>query len=182
MRLYTKTGDKGMTGIVGGERVSKNDLIIQSVGDLDELNCTLGMGLTQDLDEKSASFLIRVQSAVFDAGAEVSSLGTIPGDYQNLVSAMEAGIDEMSDLMPVMRNFILPGGCAASASLHLARAVCRRAERTLTTMNQAHPLSPELIIFVNRLSDWLFVAARFENHRRGTEDIPWVKSAPADKA
>lgn len=182
MRLYTKTGDKGMTGIVGGDRVSKNDLIIQTVGDLDELNCTLGMALTCELDEKSASFLLRVQSAVFDAGAEVSSLGSIPGDYQKLISDMEASIDAMSDSLPVMRNFILPGGCRESAALHLARAVCRRAERTLTTMNQSHPLTPELIIFVNRLSDWLFAAARFENFRRGADDVAWMKSAPAEKA
>lgn len=176
MRLYTKTGDKGTTGIVGGQRVGKNDLIIQTVGELDELNCTLGMALTQDLDEKSSALLIHVQSAVFDAGAEVSSLGTIPGDYQKLIADLESGIDSMSDQLPVMRNFILPGGCAASASLHLARAVCRRAERSLTEMNQGHSLTPELMAFINRLSDWLFASARYENYRRGKEDIPWVKS------
>lgn len=176
MKLYTKTGDKGTTGIVGGDRVSKNDLIIHTVGDLDELNCTLGMALTHELDAKTADFLTKVQSAIFDAGSEVSSLGSMSGDYQNLVSEMEASIDAMSDALPIMRNFILPGGCGAAAGLHLARAVCRRAERTLTTMHLAHALSAELMIFVNRLSDWLFAAARFENFRRGQEDIAWTRS------
>ncbi len=176
MRLYTKTGDKGTTGIVGGKRVDKDDLIIQTVGELDELNCLMGSALDQELDEAASLFLIKVQSAVFDAGAEVSSLGTITGSYQNLIAEMEAGIDLMSEQLPVMKNFILPGGCGAAAALHLARSVSRRAERTLTSMNRAHPLSPELIIFINRLSDWLFAAARFENFRRGVSDVPWVKS------
>lgn len=175
MRLYTKTGDKGTTGIVGGERVSKNDLIIQVVGDLDELNCTFGLALLNDLDEATREVLVKLQSAVFDAGAEVSSLGTIPGNYQNLVAELESSIDAMTEALPVMKNFILPGGCPASASLHLARAVCRRAERSLVGLHGVHPMSSELMAFLNRLSDWLFASARFENHRRGLPDVPWIK-------
>lgn len=175
MKLYTKTGDKGATGMIGGSRVPKHSLPIIVVGNLDELNCQLGLCACLDLAESTRTLLIQVQSSVFDAGAEASAQGSMPGSYSALIAGLEEDIDRLSSDLPEMRNFILPGGCQESACLHIARAVCRRAERSLAEMHEGSPFQSEILPFVNRLSDWLFVAARWENHRRGLADVPWIK-------
>jgi len=156
--------------------VGKDSLVIAAVGDLDEVNCQLGLALTEDLHEATGQLLKKVQSCLFDAGAEASSLGTLPGHYADLVSVLVQETDKMMVELPPMQNFILPGGCRASAQLHACRAVCRRAERTLVALSQHYRLTKEMLAFVNRLSDWLFAAARWENHRRSLADVPWVKA------
>lgn len=178
MRIYTKTGDKGDTGMIGGSRVAKHSLPIVVVGDLDELNCHLGLCACLDLEGSTKALLIQVQSSVFDAGAEASAQGGLPGSYGALIGGLETDIDRISSELPEMKSFILPGGCQESARLHVARAVCRRAERSLVEMHQGSPFQSEILCFINRLSDWLFIAARWENHRRGLTDVPWTKTTP----
>lgn len=175
MRLYTRTGDKGETGTLGGQRVSKADPIIAAVGDLDELNCALGWARTLGLTPEVESLLARLQSALFDAGAEASSKGSYPGEFSQLILDLEEDMDRQAQALPALKNFVLPGGTPAAASLHLCRAVCRRAERSLAVLAHETSLSPELLMLVNRISDWLFSAARWENLQAGVADIPWVK-------
>lgn len=179
MRIYTKTGDQGETGMIGGDRVSKDSLPIVVVGDLDELNCNLGLCACLELDDSTKELIVRIQSAVFDAGAEASAKGGLPGIYGPLVASLETDIDRVMGELPEMKNFILPGGSLEAGQLHVARAVCRRTERSLAAMNHILPFHSDILTFVNRLSDWLFVAARWENHRRGLPDVPWTKTNPS---
>lgn len=173
MKIYTKTGDAGTTGLVGGSRVSKSDAVIQAIGDVDELNAVVGVARTysKELDEE----LAHIQNWLFDLGAELATPSESRFDNQMLgvaqVGFLENGIDGMTELLPPLRNFILPGGTPLGAHLHLARTVCRRAERSVIALNlERH----EPVIFLNRLSDWLFTAARYAN--RATGDVTWSKS------
>lgn len=176
MKLYTRTGDTGQTGTLGGPRVSKADPLIAAVGDLDELNCQVGWARTMDLDPSTEALLARAQAAIFDAGAEASSKGAYPGSFDGIVESLEEDMDRQAASLPPLKNFILPGGAPQAAALHLCRAACRRAERSVVALNAETELSPGLLKLVNRLSDWLFSAARWENHRAGLPDVPWVKS------
>ncbi|MCW5935871.1 MAG: cob(I)yrinic acid a,c-diamide adenosyltransferase [Fimbriimonadaceae bacterium] len=177
MRIYTRTGDKGETGLIGGARVGKDDVVIEALGDLDELNAAIGivrsLGVSAELDH----LLARVQSALFDCGAEVAaepgSRFARPAPVQGLTASLEGSIDSQENALAPLRNFLLPGGAGPAAHLHLARAVCRRAERHLVALNRHRPVRPELIAFVNRLSDWMFLAARTENARLGTQESVW---------
>lgn len=173
MRIYTKTGDSGTTGLVGGARVSKSDSRIAAIGDVDELNALIGVARTHgsELDTE----LQRIQNWLFDLGAELATPAeskfaneTIVGEHARV---LEESIDSMNEILSPLKNFILPGGTPVAASLHHARTVCRRAERSVIAFGDVRP---ELNRFLNRLSDWLFVAARFENRVRG--DVLWSKS------
>lgn len=172
MKIYTKTGDSGTTGLVGGDRVSKADPLMAAIGDVDELNAIVGVARTHSEDSQ---FLQNIQNWLFDLGAELATptdskfVNQSIGEKQ--ITWLEASIDEMTSQLEPLRNFILPGGTAYGAALHHARTVCRRAERSVIALNAARP---ELIRFLNRLSDWLFVAARFANREQG--DILWSKS------
>jgi cob(I)alamin adenosyltransferase len=176
VKIYTKTGDQGTTGLALGGRVEKNHPIIHLVGDLDELNSFIGRALTKDVDSGTRDLLLKVQSCLFDAGAEVSSQGGIPGNYRDITAALEGDIDAKTLKLPPLKHFILPGGSPEAADLHVARSVCRRVERAALTL-LGHAEGPnEMFILLNRLSDWLFCAARWENARQGVADTPWIKS------
>lgn len=165
MRIYTKTGDDGTTGLIGGSRTEKTSLRIRAIGDVDELNAALG--LVTATDE-----LREIQSRLFDLGA---TLATPTGARFNGNAALEleASIDRQTADLPALRNFILPGGSSAAAYLHLARTICRRAERSVLELDQESPVPSEAKVFLNRLSDWLFTAARTANATRHVSDVEW---------
>ena len=176
MKIYTKTGDTGTTGLVGGSRVSKSDARIQAIGDVDELNALLGIARTLQADDLD-DLLGRIQNWLFDLGAELATPPNSKFDNRSIggvqIENLEASIDELSEAVPALRNFILPGGTPLAAAFHHARTVCRRAERAVIAMN---PERAEPVVFLNRLSDWLFTAARYANRSRG--DVLWSKSNP----
>lgn len=177
MKIYTKTGDRGTTGLVGGSRVPKTDLRIVAVGDVDELNATLGLVLASSLPPDLGGWLQSLQHRLFDLGAELATPNLEKFDHRFItdedVEQVEKWIDAMeADLAP-LQNFILPGGGTASAQLHLARCVARRAERSVIALAEQAEIRAVAIRYLNRLSDMLFVAARTVNHREGVEDIKW---------
>ena len=175
MKIYSRTGDEGTTGLVGGKRVFKADLRMRAIGDVDELNATIGLARIHASDDP---MLIKVQNWLFEAGAELaspdkSSQRAFDGSEVRL---LEASIDEIWSSLPPLTNFILPGGAPAAAQLHHARTVCRRAERSVLVLHEVQAISLELRVFLNRLSDWLFAAARRANTDANVPDIVWVKS------
>ncbi len=179
MKIYTKKGDAGETSLYGGRRVPKDDLRIRTYGTFDELNAILGMVLAEPgLAEVVSSRLLRMQGELFQLGAELatprgSSVGTKLIE-QSQVDAMEHEIDQMEAKLEPLKTFILPGGGRASALVHLARTVSRRAERDLISLNRGEPLRPVVLQYVNRVSDYLFVTARYLNFLAGKLDTPWV--------
>lgn len=177
MKIYTKTGDGGQTGLVGGSRVSKGSSRIQAIGDVDELNAAIGCARAEATDFCLDPLLAWTQSALFDVGAELASAPGARISFATLASdacsRLEASIDEQSASLSPLRNFILPGGCKLASSLHFARCVCRRAERSVLLLNEKEEVRSDVLAFLNRLSDWLFVAARTANHLAGVDDVPW---------
>ena len=179
MKIYTKGGDTGETSLFGGVRVPKDDLRIRTYGTLDELNGLLGLALTESpLDRGLGDQLLRLQDELFRLGSE---LATPRGKTISMrwvsdaeTSRLESEIDAMEAALTPLKTFILPGGSRLSALLHLARSVSRRAERELITLHRAEPVRGEVLRYVNRLSDHLFVCARFANHIAGVQDTPWV--------
>jgi cob(I)alamin adenosyltransferase len=184
MKIYTKTGDEGETGLFGAPRVRKDAPRIEAYGTVDELNACLGAvraePLAADLDE----LLMQVQHELFDLGAELATPDTakrsLPGLGPKQIEALEQAIDRYEEALPPLQQFILPGGCQAAAALHVARTVCRRAERRLVTLAAQEPISPTLVVYLNRLGDLLFVLARVANQRAGRPDTPWQK--PTDRS
>jgi cob(I)alamin adenosyltransferase len=180
MKIYTKGGDAGETGLYGGSRIPKDHQRLHTYGTLDELNAALGLALAEtDLSAQLRARLLRVQNELFQIGAE---LATPAGKSSGLavveetqVTELELEIDEMEAKLQPLKNFILPGGSRSSALLHLARTVSRRGERELITLHRAEPLRPALLKYVNRLSDYLFVCARFANFENKVPDTAWVK-------
>ncbi|MGH9380261.1 MAG: cob(I)yrinic acid a,c-diamide adenosyltransferase [Thermoanaerobaculia bacterium] len=176
-RIYTRSGDDGSTGLGTGERVSKADLRIEAYGTVDELNSHLGRARVQELSPAVETLLAEVQGELFVLGAELAAARS--GDRLELrieqaaVDELEAAIDRFQEELEPLRHFILPGGTAAAAELHVARTVCRRAERGLVRLGAAEEVRPEAIRYLNRLSDLLFVLARYENAKAGVADVPW---------
>ena len=170
MKIYTRTGDHGQTSLFGGARVAKNDARIEAYGTVDELSSFLGAipGIAE---------IPRIQSDLFEIGAHLASPGTsrFTGVERSRIEDLERAIDSMEAELTPLTTFILPGGTAAAAQLHSARTVCRRAERRVVALNDESPATQSTITYLNRLSDYLFVAARFANHRAGVEDVPWTK-------
>ncbi len=178
MKIYTKTGDGGQTGLPGGGRVSKDAAVAEVFGDVDELNTAIGLARTAQMPDDVESLLDRIQSKLFDLGAEVARLGNGSASAPHVaaadVSGLEEAIDRFDAELPPLRNFILPGGAAAAAQLHFARAVCRRAERRLVGLLRDCPaISKEVLVYLNRLSDLLFVLARLVNVRTGRGETMW---------
>jgi cob(I)alamin adenosyltransferase len=190
MKIYTKTGDAGETGLPGGGRVPKDAAVTEVCGTVDELNTALGLARAARVPDDVDRLLDRIQSQLFDLGAEVARLGadSKSGDPQPTqgtgrpvpridaadVRALEEAIDHFEAELPPLRNFILPGGVVAAAELHFARAVCRRAERWLVGLMRETPrLSAEILIYLNRLSDLLFVLARLANVRAEQPETIW---------
>ena len=179
MKIYTKSGDQGETGLIGGVRVAKDDHRIRTYGTLDELNAILGMILADaSLAQEIRVRILRIQGELFQLGAELAT----PRNKRSLsalieashVSALESEIDVMEASLSPLKTFILPGGTMASSQVHFARTVSRRAERELITLNRAEPCRPVVLQYLNRLSDYLFVTARYVNQVQGGKDTPWI--------
>lgn len=177
MRIYTKSGDKGQTGLLGGKRVSKSNLRIAAVGSLDELNAIFGVLLILNPSKKAAAVIRQAQDDIFTIGAEIADPEKkyidkkIGSDY---VTFLEKSIDELEASLPKLKNFILPGGTPFAAHAHLARAICRRTERCMVRLNERENLKNEhIIIYINRLSDLLFMLARKDNFEKHTREILW---------
>lgn len=177
MKLYTKRGDDGQTDLIGGSRVPKNHLRVASYGSVDELNAAIGLALACCQMDAIAPALITAQGRLFDLGAQ---LATPASDHEpkpritaDHVAQVEQQIDAASNALPPLRSFILPGGTDLAARLHLARTVCRRAERDVVALAQNEPVDPLAIVYLNRLADLLFALARLANALAGVEDVPW---------
>jgi cob(I)alamin adenosyltransferase len=183
MKLYTRGGDAGETSLFGGVRVRKDDPRIWAYGEVDELNAALGLAVADLPDEATRERLRRVQSELFDIGAELATpdLDTnasrgrsVPRVEQDQVDALERWIDELDAEVTPLTTFILPGGSRPAATLHLARTICRRAERRVVEFGASVELSPTLVRYLNRLSDLLFALARAVNARAGIAEPVWI--------
>lgn len=179
MKIYTKTGDSGETGLYGGQRVPKDNRRVETYGTVDELNAVLGLAATQIADSEILSILLRLQNELFEVGADIATplerTDRIPRVRQDQIELLEAEIDRFEEELEPLTNFILQGGTPGASYLHVARAVCRRAERHLVTLEREETLNPEVLQYLNRLSDHLFVVARLTNHRAGVADIKWTR-------
>ena len=180
MKIYTKTGDKGETGLFGGERVSKNSLRIEAYGTIDELNAFIGMTVIEVSDKSVKDLLQKIQNWLFSIGADLATpdnektkklnVFRTPEEYYLYI---EKEIDNYESKLDELRNFILPGGTKGAALLHICRTITRRAERMVVALNSTVKIGNNIIIFLNRLSDLFFVLARFDNAVTGTPDIEW---------
>ncbi len=181
LKIYTKTGDDGTTGLFGGQRVPKSSLRIEVYGTVDELNSVIGVALTADLPEDIREQLTAISSLLFTAGADLatplkpSPKYDIPRLLESDITWLETLIDGCDAALDPLKSFILPGGTAGSAYLHLARTVCRRAERLAVALAAGEDIGGVVVRFLNRLSDYLFTAARYVNLRAGIPDVPWRK-------
>lgn len=183
MKIYTRTGDTGSTGLFGGPRVAKDDDRIEAYGTVDELNAAIGTARSAGLGEVVDGQLDRVQHELFSIGAELATPDP-DGHGMRVISTehierLEAWIDMHESGLTPLKQFILPAGVSGATHLHLARAICRRAERRVVTLVRRHEtsVSEELIIYLNRLSDLLFVLTRVANHANGVQDAPWMNPA-----
>ena len=178
MKIYTRTGDRGETSLFGGARVAKNDARIEAYGTVDELSSFLGVARASSLPSDVDTTLEQVQRDLFDVGAHLASPGTsrFTGVDPQRIEELERAIDAMERELAPLTNFILPGGALPAAQLHVARTVCRRAERCVVGLHDDSPATESTIAYLNRLSDYLFVAARFANLRADTPDVPWKRN------
>lgn len=176
VKIYTKTGDAGETGLVGGVRIRKTDIRIHAIGDVDELNAWIGLLRVAAAGEFDSQFQ-SIQNALFELGAELAS----PGEsrFETLddqhIKELEKSMDTMSSKLPELRNFVLPGGSEPAARAHVARAMCRRAERSVLALHESAHIRSEARIYLNRLADWLFVAARTLNQSLNVPDVNWKR-------
>ena len=174
-KIYTRTGDDGTTGLANGDRITKTSPRIEAMGAVDELNSIIGLLITEPLPTATCEILSEIQHALFDLGGEIS----LPGEQlmnTNQVTRVEMILDEMNELLPPLKEFILPGGTRSAALCHQARSVCRRAERRLLALVGQQETAPVSAMYLNRLSDLFFVMARNLNARNGEADIFWRKS------
>ncbi|MDP2037370.1 MAG: cob(I)yrinic acid a,c-diamide adenosyltransferase [Ignavibacteria bacterium] len=182
MKIYTKTGDNGETSLFGGKRVRKDNPRISAYGTVDELNAVLGIVVTEVKDEELNSVLQSLQNELFVLGSDLATPAdkgnkgfVIPRIVKENCVRLEMLIDKYDAKLPELKNFILPGGSKGAANLHLARTVCRRAEREVVSLSKNEEINSEVEIYLNRLSDLLFVLARYQNLISGTADINWQK-------
>lgn len=171
-KIYTRTGDSGKTALYGGKRVDKSDLKICAKGAIDEVNSSIGVVISYIFDLSLSGFLQEIQKDLFTIGALLS--GQKPKkDLTKKTQALEQKIDELDKYLPQLHNFILPGGVQAAAFVHLARSIVRRAERDVVALSQKKEVDSEIIKYLNRLSDFLFVLARILNQQSGINDVIW---------
>ena len=183
MKIYTRTGDSGDTGLLGGNRVPKDDARIEAYGTIDELNAVLGLACAEQPPAELLPLLQAIQNDLFSIGAELASpnpdqLDMVRVNHED-VMRLENHIDQFEALLPPLTQFILPSGSRAGGTLHVARAICRRAERRLVTLQEIETttISQTPLVYLNRLSDLLFVWARFANQEAKQPEIPWEKPA-----
>jgi cob(I)alamin adenosyltransferase len=180
MKVYTKTGDTGTTSLVGGKRVEKACARLESYGTIDELNAQVGLLLTYVSESVDKECLIGIQNCLFVVGAQLATETESSHTLSRIISSddvtdLESSIDRATDGLPKWRGFTLPGGCRAAAFAHVCRTICRRAERRILALNVTEPVSPQLLAYVNRLSDYFYVLALRLNFLHGTEEILWKK-------
>jgi cob(I)alamin adenosyltransferase len=181
MKIYTKTGDDGTTGLYGGGRVRKDHVRVEAYGAVDELNAALGLARAETLPAEIDQLLVRIQNELFDLGAELATPQpaarglTVAGERE--IAVLESAIDRFESNLASLKTFILPAGIRAAAALHLARTICRRAERRVVTIagESSENVSNQLIIYLNRLGDLLFVLARAANAAAKHADVEWQK-------
>ncbi len=178
MKIYTKTGDKGLTSLIGGTRVPKYDLRIESYGTVDELNSYIGMIRDQDISTHHKDVLKEIQDRLFTIGAALASdpeksKMKIPDLHQSDIELLENKMDEMNELLPELKHFILPGGDQIVSFCHISRCVCRRAERISVHLSEESYVNEKVIIYLNRLSDFLFVLARKLSQERNLPENKW---------
>jgi cob(I)alamin adenosyltransferase len=182
-KIYTRGGDKGATSLGGGQRVSKDSLRVQAYGTVDELNSAIGLALSHGLSERLAQVLPAIQNELFHLGSDLCFLEedktrhNVPQIEARHVETLEQLIDELNDIVGPLENFILPGGSIGAAHLHLARSICRRAERDVISLAQAEAVGAFAVAYLNRLSDALFVMARYENRAQGVAEPLWDAKA-----
>lgn len=176
MKIYTRSGDTGQTGLYGAERVSKTDVRIAAMGALDELNAAIGLVRASGPPAELDTILRSAQHHLFDLGAEIASTkGEFEAIHAPVIAALEQTIDTMEESLEPLKSFVLPGGTLLAAHLHLARTAGRRAEREVLRLHDEFPVKPNSLQYLNRLSDWLFVAARYANFIAGNADVLWQK-------
>ena len=178
-RIYTKTGDEGMTGLGGGQRVPKDSRRVETYGTVDELNSQIGLAIATGLCERLAVELPLIQNELFDLGSDLATPAVsqarhpVPTVEARHIEKLEALIDEFNDVVGPLANFLLPGGSLGAAQLHVARTVCRRAERQATALARDEPIGVTVLPYLNRLSDALFVMARYQNHEQEVPEPLW---------
>ena len=178
-KIYTKTGDEGMTGLGGGQRVPKDSQRVETYGTVDELNSQIGVAVATGLCERLTSELTLIQNELFDLGSDLATPATsqarhpVPTVEPRHIEKLERLIDEFNEVVGALTNFLLPGGSPGAAQLQVARTVCRRAERSATTLARDETIGATVLPYLNRLSDALFVMARYENHQRGVAEPLW---------
>jgi len=178
MKIYTKTGDDGSTSLFSGGRVAKTHPRVKAYGTVDELNSQIGVARAVGVSEKAADLLEKVQNQLFHLGADLATPFDGKSDWVTRMDAetvqwLETSIDELTGDLPELKHFILPGGTPGAAHLHVARTVCRRAERHVIELGQGEAISEQAAVYLNRLSDWLFTLARWENHQAGVSQAKW---------
>lgn len=179
MQFFTRTGDKGETGLFGGERISKNSHRMAVIGNLDELNSLIGLAITQIKDEKEKDILLQIQNDIFVVGSEIATPEKgktnykIPKITADHVKKIEDFINEIGNQLETIKKFILPGGTVNAALFHTIRAVCRRAERSIVVLSENEKVNDEILKYCNRLSSLFFVLARNENKKAFVKDIEW---------
>ena len=180
MRIYTKTGDDGTTGLIGGSRVKKYNIRLEAYGTVDELNCHIGMILSIDLDERAIKVLVEVQKKLFVIGAQLATDENAQGLKKKIpcseddIKRLENEMDNMFEVLPVLTHFVLPSGSQGAAYSHIARTVCRRAERRIVELSEEADVDKNLIKYINRLSDYLFVLSRKINHDQKFPENLWI--------
>jgi cob(I)alamin adenosyltransferase len=183
--VYTRTGDKGTTGLVGGTRIKKSDTRINLYGEVDELNSYIGVGLSQLDKNFERKSLQLIQSSLFDLGSNLAcekekrSQFKLPQISQDSIARLERDIDEMDSLLQPLKHFILPGGDPAAASFHVCRTVCRRIERTMVDFEDQNPgdIPENALIYINRLSDYFFILSRYINSSKSIEETQWIPAS-----
>ncbi|HLY24803.1 MAG TPA: cob(I)yrinic acid a,c-diamide adenosyltransferase [Aggregatilineales bacterium] len=178
MKIYTRTGDEGQTSLFAGGRASKDSRRLHAYGTVDELNSMIGLVLAQDVSDDVSVWLNEIQNDLFVVGSDLATPLDAEAKWITRVSEAEATrleheIDQMDEQLTELRSFILPGGTPGAAALHVARTVCRRAERWTVAVAEHEAINPAVLQYLNRLSDWLFTAARYENRMAGREETTW---------
>ena len=178
MKIYTKKGDAGQTSLIGGTRVEKDHIRIEAYGTLDELNSWMGILRDHAVFASKQTLIQNIQDKLFVMGSDLASdpgksKMKLPELQQADVDLLETDMDEMDDTLPALTNFVLPGGHSANSHAHVARCVCRRAERCAVSLNHISPIEPLILSYLNRLSDWLFVLARYASQQAGAREILW---------